>query len=671
MKSLFEKIVGFIILLILFTWLLFPMIVHKNIPYLNEKLMNPAGFHLDVGTISYNSSGNIVFYDVLIKQDGTPLFTADEVELAMSIKKFIKGEVSFPEFTLNFRRHPTSDSFAPNSKNGVLTGFLSVSDNAINAAIEIEDISLRVLASKSNFETFAEGKYKDSLITLKSDLKGSLNNPLAAVRILAKDAAASAYADVDLLIQDNQLSGKGAIAMSDFPSISGSFALPVSFSLDPIHFTLLPEAPLSGKIETYGEIAQILHSLIGIPTSVSGQTKISLDLVGTLQNPSFNGTGIIYNGSYEIPGIGVLLSGIAASIDIIDNKLVIKHIEGTDGKTGKVTGTGYYHIDSESNYPFFLDLVLQEATLLNLDYVQVVCNGPLTFKGNNEEGSLAGQLQVSEASVLIPERSSSTINTVDVVYINNPENAPKPQSLEINQPGWPLSLDIQITIPKTLNIKGKDLDSKWKGELAVQGTAKTPLLFGDLKIVYGEYLFNGNPFSLNQGMISLAGELDKKTTLYIIAHKDLDEVKVDAIVKGPVKNPAISFRSNPPLSQREILSWILFNRGTTEISPFQGAQLSESITNLSTQQQGPDVLSKIRSTFKIDRFEICRNPNDNNGGVNVQVGKYISDNILITVIKSDVNRVAVEAALTDTIKLRAQVGDDSEGQLLIKWKRDY
>lgn len=53
------------------------------------------------------------------------------------------------------------------------------------------------------------------------------------------------------------------------------------------------------------------------------------------------------------------------------------------------------------------------------------------------------------------------------------------------------------------------------------------------------------------------------------------------------------------------------------------------------------------------------------------MGKYISKNVFVSVNKSDVNRIAVEAALLPNIKLQAQVGDDSEGQILLKWKHDY
>jgi autotransporter translocation and assembly factor TamB len=55
----------------------------------------------------------------------------------------------------------------------------------------------------------------------------------------------------------------------------------------------------------------------------------------------------------------------------------------------------------------------------------------------------------------------------------------------------------------------------------------------------------------------------------------------------------------------------------------------------------------------------------------VQVGKYIPQNVYVSVNKSDVNRVAVEATLMENIKLEADIGDDSEGNLILKWKRDY
>ena len=39
--------------------------------------------------------------------------------------------------------------------------------------------------------------------------------------------------------------------------------------------------------------------------------------------------------------------------------------------------------------------------------------------------------------------------------------------------------------------------------------------------------------------------------------------------------------------------------------------------------------------------------------------------------KSDVNRLSIEASLRKNVKLQAEVGDDAQGQILLKWKQDY
>lgn len=494
------------------------------------------------------------------------------------------------------------------------------------------------LLAQNSFRINVEGIWKETPLTI--DIDGFLQNPIDKPEITIHSATANAL------------------------NLSMRF-------LEPFNLPLDQQAPLAGNLVIDGQMARFLQSLTTTPPPFSGQARALLNVGGTYQKPQFQGHLEILDGTYEIPEIGVSLRNFSSDIQMIGSHLYFNHLMASDGKAGKVSGSGHFALDKEHHHPFILELTLQEAAFFNQDYIQTSGNGSLTFKGNSQGGSIQGKLQVSSALMHLPERSSSTINTLEVTYVNIPKNKPQPQSLNPKQPIWPLTFDIKLTIPRSLKIEGRDLTSTWKGELAVQGSAQAPLWFGELQLIEGEYLFNGNPFTLNEGIITFAGDLDKKTTLYVIANKDLDKVKIDVIAKGVVKNPALSFRSNPPLPQREILSWILFNRGTAEISPFQGTQLSESITNLSMNPERPDILSKIRSALGIDRLEIGRNPNSDTNDVNVQVGKYISDDILISVIKSDVNRLAIEANLNDKIKLQAQVSDDSQGQLFIKWRRDY
>jgi translocation and assembly module TamB len=161
--------------------------------------------------------------------------------------------------------------------------------------------------------------------------------------------------------------------------------------------------------------------------------------------------------------------------------------------------------------------------------------------------------------------------------------------------------------------------------------------------------------------------------MYIIASADLGDIVAEVILEGPIKNPSIALRSNPPKTQKEVLSWLLFGHGLSEITPFQGSELTKSIANLKNGNKGTDLFTKVRKSIGIDRIDISRGEKDSND-VTLQVGKYISQGVFVSVNKNltaDANRLAIEANLMQNLKIQAEVGDDAEGKLHLKWKHDY
>ncbi|MEI8366495.1 MAG: translocation/assembly module TamB domain-containing protein [Parachlamydiaceae bacterium] len=485
-------------------------------------------------------------------------------------------------------------------------------------------------------------------------------------------ATPPASADITLSFANGELTASGTIITVGDSPITFNLHVPATVTLFPLAFDIDPKAPITGHASASGEISTLMQLVSDSKVLLSGQANTAITVTGTFGTPEIRGVCDITDGRYEIPEIGAVLSGLTAHIEGTGTQLQVLNLHAFDGRGGSVTGTGSMLLDFAKELPFSLELSLNQVVLLNQDYLYAVCSGPLMFHGDGSVGMIEGDLTLNTGEIIIPDQPQTTIYSVDVTFINVPQSTSPPQQFGVRHSDWPLKMDVRLNIPDNLSIHGRDLSSSWKGNLTIQGEIEALNLVGQLKVVNGEYLFNGNPFAIRQGTITFAGDVDKKTTLYVIARKDLDTVQVDVIAKGPVQNPTISFRSNPPLPQREILSWILFNRGSSEISQFQGAQLSESITNLKTGQQGgPDVLSKIRSSLGIDRFEIRRSSKGDNSNVDVQIGKYISEGVLISAIKSDVNRLAIEANITERIKLQAQVGDDTEGQLLLKWKRIY
>ena len=161
--------------------------------------------------------------------------------------------------------------------------------------------------------------------------------------------------------------------------------------------------------------------------------------------------------------------------------------------------------------------------------------------------------------------------------------------------------------------------------------------------------------------------------------KDIDRIQAEIIVKGPVNKPAINFRSNPPLSQREVLSYILFNRGISDITPGQGDELTQSFMSLNSNEQtsrSNDFLSRVRNNIGIDRLDFAACDNQNKEFA-LQAGRYLTENIYVSINKSitDAASVAVEAKLHKNLKLQADqsfLGDDpAQFRMSLKWKKDY
>lgn len=298
--------------------------------------------------------------------------------------------------------------------------------------------------------------------------------------------------------------------------------------------------------------------------------------------------------------------------------------------------------------------------------------GAVTLKGNIDEATLTGALNAYPLIVSIPERSSASVKVVNVTYINQPEHETPPTLVTHGPPRWPIHLNVALET-EYAEVRGDELSTSWQGAVKVVGTLADFKLKGDVRSIDGRYLFNGRPFDITQGTIAFNGEPLKETVLFVVAEQDLGDITAEVVVKGPLNDPAIALRSKPALPQREVLSWILFGRGTSDITNFESEELTKSISDLNTNR-GPDMLTKLRSQIGIDRIDFNRDPTGKTNEMSVQVGKYISKGVLVSVnkgINNDANRVGIEANLRRNIKLEAEVGDNAEGHLFLKWKRDY
>ncbi len=381
--------------------------------------------------------------------------------------------------------------------------------------------------------------------------------------------------------------------------------------------------------------------------------------------------------SYELGGQFSSINAIASGDT---NQIVLRELSARDADNGIYKGKGTLLIDAVKKFPFTLNLELQNAYPFESDIYKSLLNGTVTLSGNLKEAFLAGSIQATKTQFRIPEKISGFSDSVKITYINQPEYELAPTRFQPETVKWPVALDLDVQGSGSIKIKGPNLTSSWKGGAQITGSIKKPKINGDFKLIKGKYVLRGKNFLFREGLITINGDFFKKSTLFIAAEMDLGETKIKTLVSGPLLNPSITLRSNPPLSQRAILSWILFNKGVTEISPMEEKQLSRSIRSLAEKADTqPDFLTKVGDVLGLDHVEIGGSPTGK-GDLTVRVGKYLTEGTYLSLSRNisqgksllrDSSTVGIESRIGTHLRLRAEGDSESNGLLNILWKNDY
>jgi hypothetical protein len=466
-------------------------------------------------------------------------------------------------------------------------------------------------------------------------------------------------------------SGNIASLFEDYShrNVDGKFSIDASLSFDD------PSTDWRAHISCDGEIAPILELLLDSDSNaISGMATLSAEVASKDENIGITATIDVVNASYELLRTGAVFKDIHAIFESDGKQLILKELNGIDGNGGIAKAEGSISLRAVDNYPFDLTINLDRVLGLHLDYARAQATGKLRLHGNTKEATLSGALEVNEALITIPEQSSLSLKMLDVTYINQPIDELLPKHFAATPTEWPLYLDMQIHMPKHAFVNGKKWKSEWHGDIHLTGTTDNPQLQGNAQAISGEYSFNGRSLISQQSTITFAGDPTHKTSLYLTAATEIEEIRIEVVFKGLISDPKLSFHSNPTMSEKEILSWLLFNKGLREITPFEGAELSRSIVTLSGGDGDEDLLSRLRRSLGIDRVDISSSDTGESSAVSLRVGKYLSKGLFISFdkgINSDINQVSLEATLTKRLKVQAEIGDDAEGKLHLKWKRDY
>jgi len=482
------------------------------------------------------------------------------------------------------------------------------------------------------------------------------------------DGVVTAAIDGHVLTVDGTISGIGATPLE----VKGT--IPLTPADNAAGIAVDRNAPLSLTMNVRGDITPFVELLIADVNRIKGEATVAMEITGSINAPVIKGKAQLRNGAFRSLRAGVTLENVQAEFEGSGRRLLLTTFTAHDGNKGYVEGSGSMVCDPALAFPFDLTVNVNKTLIYHQDFARIAVNGTMQFTGNLEGAHLAASLDVASAAIAIPKNLPARVPTLNVTYINEPALRPPTDLPPSALPRVPITFDVDIRVPGDVHIEGRGLKSEWQGYLKIAGDSDKPVVDGKLTVKHGDFSFSGKQFVITQGTLVFDDE-PGAVSLNVHGELQLDATKVIAIFKGPINNPQLFLYSNPTLPEKEVLSLVLFDKHSSEISPLQALQLAQTVSSLSGERIGPDVLGNIRRTVGLDRLDIGSTATQNgNNELSVQAGKYLSRGVYIMVSKSinaDNSRVGVEANLTPSIKVKGEMGAETGGQMSLKWKRDY
>ena len=549
------------------------------------------------------------------------------------------------------------------------------SAKAISGRLSIDSLPLSLI------QTFDPTSPLQGSLTLTAELDGPLTKPrgqarltLDEVKLLADELVPPVDAVVNADWKNRKLSAQGTITGIGEDNTEVNAELPLILQPEPLSILLPDDKPIAISLTRRGPIEELVALLPLAEHDVRGLSDIALTVGGTLAQPIMDGQLSITGGRYENVVSGTLLDDIEILIEGDDKQVRLSKLMATDGEKGRISGEGSVGIDAEQGFPAEIKLSIDKATLVRLDEVTAVTTGKLGYAGSLERARLEGDLKITPIEIRIPSTLPPEVADLEVIEESSTLNASETETAEIAdeaQPPLVVDLDVSVSIPSRAFVRGRGLESEWKGDIKVTGTSEAPDIAGRLELVRGELDLLGKAYKLQSGEIILNGGANVDPDINIRAVQESADLTVNIVLAGPASNPELTLSSVPELPQDEILARMLFGRSTDQLSPAEAVQLAASVAQLTGTTGGPGVLDLLRSGLGVDVLRIGGN---DEGEANVTAGKYIGDKVFVGVeqgIGADSGGVTVEVELTPNISVESGVGQTGDSNVGVKFKWDY
>ncbi|MGA9824421.1 MAG: translocation/assembly module TamB domain-containing protein [Methylocystis sp.] len=393
--------------------------------------------------------------------------------------------------------------------------------------------------------------------------------------------------------------------------------------------------------------------------TLQGKANIDLKITGPAAAPIVGGVVTFADGAFADPIDGLAFKNIAARLEAHGREMTLASMTATTGNGGQIAATGHISLLPEAGMPGSIHIGSRNAQLVNSDLVSSTADLDLTVAGPLARAPIvSGAVIFKTLEVNVPDRLPASLKPLpDAKHIDPKGFAREMLALQRKQKAaagrpstFDVALDVKVSAPNRIFVRGRGIDAEFGGELKISGTAQNPKIIGGFDLRRGRLQLLTQRIDITRGVLTFAGGLTPQ--LDFTAETTAADVTAQIAVSGPAAQPSFSFTSTPELPQDEVLSRLLFAKASGSLSPLQALQLATAVAQLSGADTGGGGFEKMRKALGVDSLDLAAG---GAGGPTVGASTYLTDNINVGVrAGAKPADAAVNVGLDVTKRLRVQ-----------------
>lgn len=464
-------------------------------------------------------------------------------------------------------------------------------------ALTADSVPLRDVYALIQRDTTGVGGW----LSLSARLAGAAASPAMEARVSLLNGRFGDFRTplVDGLFDygDRRLSFKGALWRDTVRVLGARGSLPLDLALGAVPRRQLP-GPLEIRVQADSADLAAMDAFTTLVTHVRGLLTADVGVRGSWDRPVLSGQAVVSGGALYLPALGQGWEGITLRLETAGDSIHLAEARIRSG--GTLDASGDIVLEDLTRPVLHLTLDARGFQAMNRrDFAGVTGTGRLKLEGPFLGARLTGQLTVDDGYLAFADLVEKRIVNLDDPEFRAVVDSSLARATELGPSFENVFLDslridgLGVAMGPSVWLRSTEANIQLAGDFTVSKTAESVLnpyrLDGTLRAVRGTYRLVMGPtskeFQVTRGEVRFFGTPDLNPQLDILAEHVVravrgNDIVVRARIGGTLLEPLLALESDQrvPLSETEIVSYLLFGRPSAELTaPVPGTRSEQAV----------------------------------------------------------------------------------------------